>query len=93
MKNNLLTSMFVCLLFLSTLASCFLMYKYNTSMQRVLSLQPKAAEVTRVMGIMQSLVNDTIEYGRTTKNPDMAHLLQSMNTAPTAKPAAKPAAK
>ena len=80
MKNNLLTSVFSFLLCLSTLFSCWVMYKYNNATHRIQAIRPEAEEVNRVMGLMQSLLFDINEYNRTAKNPEMTRLLQSVGT-------------
>ena len=88
MKNNQLTSVLLGLLLLSTVATCWLIYRYISSIHEIQRLQQE------VMGInvLQSLGNEAAEYGKT--HPDMARLLQPYtvgarpmpNAAPTAKP-------
>jgi hypothetical protein len=90
MKNNQLTAMLVGLLFLSTLGSIALIYKYNSTFRNGQRLEPMLKEISDIEKIMSMLSNDTVEYSKTTKNPDMAHLLQTLSTPKTAvKPATK----
>jgi type II secretory pathway component PulJ len=92
MKNNQLTAMLVGLLFLSTLGSIALIMKYNSSFRDGQRLDPALKEINEIQRITGLLANETVEYSKTTKNPDMARLLQSINTAKPAA-AAKPATK
>jgi len=89
MKNNQLLTLFVALLFFSTLASAALMYKYNASVRTIQKLAPEFAGATTSQNIMQSLLNETIEYGNVTKNQDIAKIISSVTAKNT--PAAKPA--
>jgi hypothetical protein len=90
MKNNQLTAMLVGLLFLSTLGSIALIYKYNSTFRNGQRLEPMLKEIGEIEKIMTMLSNDTVEYSKATKNPDMARLLQTLSTPRTA---AKPATK
>jgi hypothetical protein len=93
MKNNQLTGMFLGLVFLSTLASAALMWKYNYAIHKIQSLQgqPVVAEASAAQNVMQSLLNDTVEYAKNTKNPDIARIVQGVTGGKAQLPAAKPA--
>ncbi len=80
MKNNQLTGMLLGLVFLSTLASAALMWKYNYTIHKIQSLQsrPEVAEASAAQNVMQSLLNETIEYAKNTKNPDITRMVQNV---------------
>ncbi len=90
MTNNQLIAILVGLLFLSTLWSISLIYTYNTRFHEGQRLEPMLKEIGEIEKVMAMLSNDTVEYSKTTKNPDMARLLQTLATPKTA---AKPATK
>ncbi len=77
--------MLVGLLFLSTLGSVWLIYKYNSSIHTLQHLEPRLQQIN----VMQSLLNETIKYNETAKNPDMLRILQTLNTPKPAKPPTK----
>ena len=93
MKNNQLTGMFLGLVFLSTLASAALMWKYNYTIHKIQSLQgqPAVAEASAAQNVMQSLLNETIEYAKNTKNPDIARIVQGVTGGKALPTAPKPA--
>ena len=90
MKNNQLTGMFLGLLFLSTLASVGLIYKYNSSFHKLQRLQPELIAANNARSLLQAILNDTLEYSKT--HPDINRVLQPYNTgSKPAAPAAAPA--
>jgi hypothetical protein len=93
MKNNQLTGMLLGLVFLSTLASAGLMMDYNHTLHKIQDLQgqPGVAAANAAQTVMQSLLNDTIEYAKTTKNPEIARLVQGVTGGKSPLPASKPA--
>jgi hypothetical protein len=82
MRNNQLAAVFLGLFFLSTLANAYLIYRYNSTFKQI----PRLQSGVRFINVLQSLVNESAEYGKT--HPDMARLLQSIAPAPAAKTAA-----
>ena len=92
MKNNQLIAALVGILFLCSLSTAYLTWKYRSSMNELQDIQGKAAYVNTYRPILESLLNDTIEYSK--KNPAIGPLLYSVtNRAKAAAPAAKPATK
>jgi hypothetical protein len=63
---------------------------YELHLRQLKSLQPQLATVQNAQVIVNSLVNDTIEYSK--HNPAITPILQA-TLKPSAAPAAKPAAK
>ena len=92
MKNNQLTGVFVALLFLSAMASILFLCNYNSARHKLQRLTPRVMEINRVTSLVQAILNDTIEYDRATKNPEMTRLLQSLGKT-NAPAAAKPPTK
>ncbi|HEX3798425.1 MAG TPA: hypothetical protein VH413_06955 [Verrucomicrobiae bacterium] len=89
MKNNQLTAMLVGLLFLSTLGSVALIWKYNSAYRTARNLEGAVKQVSEIERVMGMLSSETVEYNATTKNPDMTRLLQSFANKTAPKPAAK----
>ena len=88
MKNNQLAGMLLVLLFLSTLASAGLIYKYDSSLHKLQRLQPNLIAANNARNIVQAIMNDAIEYSKT--HADMKALLQPYLGRPPG-PAAAPA--
>lgn len=84
MKNNQLTAWLLGLFFLSVVSNVVVFYKYNASLHRAQGMQSSAM----VINIVQSLLNDAGEYGKT--HPDMQRFLQTPPPQPAG--AVKPAA-
>jgi hypothetical protein len=74
MKNNQLAGMLLGLLFLSSLASIGLIYKYDSSLHKLRRLQPEVMAANNARNILQLLLNDSIEYSKT--HPEMKTVLQ-----------------
>ena len=91
MKNNQLTAVLIALLFLSTAMTVRLIYKYNSAIHGLERLQAPLEKVAMTENLFNSLMNDTREYERTTRNPDMTRLLESFTQKSTV--ASKPATK
>ena len=93
MKNNQLTGMLLGLVFLSTLASAALMWKYNYAIHRIQSLQgePAVAEASAAQTVMQQLLNETVEYAKSSKNPDITRIVQGVTGGKALPSAPKPA--
>jgi hypothetical protein len=97
MKNNQLNAMLLGLVFLSTVWSVILILEFNLSMHKIRNLQssPEVAAASTAQSVMQALLNDTLEYAKTSKNPDIIRIVQgvtggrAMPAAPA--PAPKPA--
>ncbi|MDB6023636.1 MAG: hypothetical protein JWQ04_3493 [Pedosphaera sp.] len=77
MKNNQLTGMLLGLLFLSTLATVGLIYKYNSSVHKLQALQSEVVAANNARGLVQAILTDTVEYSKT--HPDINRLLQPYN--------------
>ena len=86
MKNNQLTFMLAGMLFLSALASAWLVYSYNASLHKLQELQPNVASIGAARNILQSVVTEAIEYSK--KDRSIDPILQTFNIKPGGKPAA-----
>jgi len=76
MKQNQLTAALVVLLLLCTLGTVWLTYSYNISLHKLHQLEPKVASLTPARSLIQSVINDTLEYSK--RNPAIDPLLQSL---------------
>jgi hypothetical protein len=76
MRNNALTNLLVGLVVLSVLATSGLAYLYLRSVQKLNRLQFQSAVINRNRALVNSLVNETVEYGK--RNPAIEPVLQSV---------------
>jgi hypothetical protein len=92
MKNNPMTGMLLGLVFLSTLASTVLIVQYNYSIHKIQSIQgqPELAAAGGAQNVVQALLNETIEYAKATKNPDIIRIVQGATGGKALPTAAKP---
>ena len=95
MKNNALAATLLGVLLVSTLFTTVLTYRYVASLRKLRGLQPAIVQINYNRTFMQSLLNETQEYGK--KYPSLEPLIQSLvpknatgaSTRATAKPATK----
>ncbi|EEF58171.1 hypothetical protein [Pedosphaera parvula] len=78
MKNNQFAAVLAGLLLVSTLITCFQIFRYTFAVIKARSLQPRLIAVNSSRNLVQSLINDTLEYSKRNPNPDMNHLLQQV---------------
>jgi hypothetical protein len=99
MRNNQFAVVLAGLLLFSTLITAFLIARYSFSIRKLQAYGPQAVEVNSSRSLVQSLINDTIEYSK--RNPDVIPLLQQVGLpvgkgpapAATSAPSSKPATK
>ncbi|MDB6125634.1 MAG: hypothetical protein JWQ71_4627 [Pedosphaera sp.] len=76
MRNNQFAVVLASLLLFSTLITAFLIARYTLSVRKLQTYAPSAAQVAQSRSLVQSLINDTIEYSK--RNPDVIPLLQQV---------------
>lgn len=87
MKNNQLTFALVGVLFLTTLGTAVLSFKYVSSMRRFQAVQIRLLLLNNTRSFLTQLINDSAEYGK--KDSSINPILQSiMSPNPNANPAA-----
>lgn len=76
MKSNLLPNLLLGLLLFSALTAASLCLTYVQSMRTLQRLQAQAAAISQNRTIIQQLLLESIEYGKT--NPEMAKILDQI---------------
>jgi hypothetical protein len=94
MKNNPLTTVLLGVLTISALLSVGFCWRYVSNTRELRSLQTQANMINNNRTMINSLANDTVEYGK--KNPAIDPILESVGLKPgkaaptaTTKPATK----
>jgi hypothetical protein len=91
MKNNQFAAVLAGLLLVSTLITCFQVVRYGMAIKKAQALQPRVIAVNSSRSLVQSLINDTLEYSKRNPNPDIDHLLQQVELKQGSLPATHPA--
>ena len=78
MKNNQLTAVLIAMVFVSTMFSVFMIYKYNVSIHTLQRLGPSLAGPTKAQNVMMSLFNEAAEYQQVTKNAEIVRILEGV---------------
>jgi hypothetical protein len=80
MKNSPLTTILLGVLTLSTLASVLLCWLYISNTRELRSLQTQAALINNNRALINSLANDSMEYGKT--HPAIEPILEAVGLKP-----------
>jgi hypothetical protein len=88
MKNNQLTLVLVILFFLTTVATGFLVIRYNSSIHRLQEAKGRENNALILGKVFNQLIAESVEYGKK-GNPAIEPILQSLTNGPAAKPATK----
>lgn len=86
MKNNQFVVVLIGLLLVSTLITAMQITRYYLAVKQFQSLQSRYMAVNQSRSLVQSLINDTLDYSK--RNPAIDPLLQSVQLkGPVQKPA------
>jgi hypothetical protein len=91
MKNNQFATLLAGLLLVSTLITCLQVARYFFAIRQAQALQPRVVAVNTSRSLVQSLINDTLEYSKRNPNPDIEHLLEQVELKQGNLPATHPA--
>ena len=91
MKNNQFAAVLAGLLLVSTLITCFQVVRYSLAVKKAQALQARVIAVNTSRSLVQSLINDTLEYSKRNPNQDIENLLQQVELKQGSLPTAHPA--